>query len=92
MPRDRFRLLQGEELIRIYRPPGASSVKAFCSNCGSGLFGNRWPEGDEISVRLSALDTDAVALDDHTWVGSKASWDQLPDDGLPRYDAGPPAA
>ena len=92
VPRDRFRLLQGEDLIRVYRPAGGRSVKAFCSVCGSSLFGNQWPEGDEVSVRLSALDAGTVALDYHSWVGSKASWDQLPDDGLPRYDAGPPSS
>jgi hypothetical protein len=90
--RGRLRLLQGEELISVYRPGGGRSVKAFCSVCGSSLFGNQWPDGDEISVRLSALDDDAaVALDYHSWVGSKAAWDQLPDDGLPRFEASPPS-
>ncbi len=89
--RERFRLLQGEELIRVYKPEGGRSVKAFCAVCGSSLFGNQWPHGDEISVRLSTLDDDAqMTLDYHSWVAAKASWDQLPDDGLPRYDTGPP--
>ena len=92
VPRERFRLLQGEELLRVYRPGAGTAVKAFCSVCGSSLFGNQWPEGEEISVRLGSLDGDeVVALDYHSWVGSKASWDQLPDDGLPRYEAGPPS-
>jgi hypothetical protein len=92
VPRERFRLLQGEELVRVFRPAGGQAVKAFCSVCGSSLFGNRWPEGEEISVRLGALDDDSVvALDYHSWVGSKAAWERLPDDGLPRYDAGPPS-
>ena len=88
--RERFRLLRGEELIRVYKPPGGRSVKAFCSVCGSSLFGNQWPRGEEISIRLGALDDAHVTLDSHSWVGSKASWDQLPDDGLPRYEAAPP--
>ena len=65
-------------------------MKAFCSVCGSSLFGHRWPEGEEISIRLGALDGDAVTLDYHSWVDSKAAWDKLPDDGLPRYAEGPP--
>jgi hypothetical protein len=90
--RDRFRLLRGEELIRVYRPAGGTAVKAFCSVCGSSLFGHQWPDGDEISVRLGALDDDNVTLDYHSWVGSKAAWDQLPTDGLPRHDGTPPNA
>ena len=90
MPRERFRLLGGEELIRVYRPDGGTSVKAFCCVCGSSLFGNQWPDGEEISVRLGALDVDDIPLDYHSWVGSKAKWDQLPEDGLPRFEAGPP--
>jgi hypothetical protein len=88
--RERFRLLQGEELIRVYRPDGGMAVKAFCTVCGSSLFGHQWPEGEEVSIRLGALYDDAVTLDYHSWVDSKAAWDQLPEDGLPRYGAGPP--
>ena len=90
--RERFRLLQGGELIRVYRPPEGVAVKAFCSVCGSSLFGHQWPEGDEISVRLGVLDDSRViAPSYHSWVASKAAWDTLPDDGLAHYPQGPPA-
>ncbi len=89
--RERFRLLSGADLIRVYRPADGTAVKAFCSVCGSSLFGNQWPDGDEISVRLGTLDDDtAVGLDYHSWVGSKAAWDQLPEDNLPRHEQAPP--
>src|SRR5437016_12825103 len=42
--RERFRLPQGEELIKVYGK-GEDAVKAFCSNCGSSLFGGDWPDG-----------------------------------------------
>jgi hypothetical protein len=42
VPMSQARLLQGEELIRVYEPPGGR-VKAFCSQCGSSLFGGAWP-------------------------------------------------
>jgi hypothetical protein len=92
VPRERFRLLAGEELIRVYDPGGA--LKAFCVNCGSSLFGGQWPEGERISVRLGALDGDPqVRPSRHSYVDSRAPWDELPDDGLPRYpDAPPPNA
>ena len=85
--RDRFRLLAGGELLRTYRPDGGKA-KVFCSVCGSSLFGGDWPGGDEVSVRLGALDGDpAIRPQYHAFVASRAPWDELPDDGLPRFDA-----
>ena len=56
VPREGFRLLAGEDLLRVYRPAGA--VKVFCTVCGSSLFGGSWPDGDLITVRFGALDDD----------------------------------
>jgi hypothetical protein len=88
VPREGFRLVAGEELIRVYRPEGGR-VKAFCKICGSSLFGAEWPDGDEISIRLGAIDGDpGIRPQFHTFVESMAPWDELPDDGLPRYPEG----
>ncbi len=93
LPRDRFRLLAGEDLLRVYRPEDDGAVKAFCSVCGSSLFGARWPEGDEISIRLGSLDGDpGITPQYHSFVADKAAWHDLPADGLPRYEGPPPAA
>ena len=90
--REHFRLLQGEELIRVFRPENGA-VKAFCSVCGASLFGGSWPEGQEVSVRFGALEGDPGTHPQyHTFVGSKASWDILPEDGLPRFEAANPEA
>ena len=90
VPRERFRLLSGEELIRVYRPEGGK-VKGFCSVCGASLFGHEWPVGDEISIRLGSLDADPqIQPEYHTYVESRAPWDELADDGLPRYAEGKP--
>jgi hypothetical protein len=90
--REQFRLLQGEELLRVYRPPEGTAVKAFCSVCGSSLFGAHWPEGDEVSIRLGSLDDDPqIRPMYHSFTGSRAPWDDLPDDGLPRYERAPPS-
>lgn len=88
--RDRFRLLRGSELVRSFRPPGGK-VKAFCVVCGSSLFGGDWPDGAEVSIRFGSLDGDpSIRPDYHTFVGSAAPWDVLPDDGLPRYAGAKP--
>jgi hypothetical protein len=84
--RDRFRLLAGEELLRVYTPADRAALKVFCSVCGSSLFGGHWPDGDEVSVRLGALDGDPeIRPQYHSFVDSRAPWDVLPEDGLPRY-------
>lgn len=88
--RERFRLLAGQELIRVWHPEDGGAAKAFCSVCGSSLFGGDWPDGDEVSVRLGSLDGDpGIRPQYHSFVDSRAPWDELPDDGLPRYAARP---
>ncbi|MBD0317263.1 MAG: GFA family protein [Thermoleophilia bacterium] len=90
--RERFRLLRGEELLLVFRPEGGAA-KAFCSLCGSSLFGGTWPDGPEVSVRFGALDGDpGIRPGYHSFVASKASWDELPDDGLPGFPAANPDA
>ena len=90
--RDGFRLVQGEELIRVYRP-AAGMTKAFCSVCGSSLFGGTWPDGPEVSVRFGALDGDpAIRPQCHSHTASAAPWDEIPADGLPRHPGPAPSA
>jgi hypothetical protein len=93
VPREGFRLLAGEDLIRVYRPNDGGRVKAFCATCGSSLFGAEWPDGDEISIRIGAIDGDpGIRPQFHTYIDSRAPWDELPNDGLPRYSEGHPDA
>ena len=90
--KDAFRLLQGEELLRRYEPEPGAAVKVFCTVCGSSLFGGHWPDGPEVSIRLGSLEDDPqIRPQYHSFVGSRAGWDELPDDGLPRYDGPPPS-
>jgi hypothetical protein len=90
VPREQFTLVSGEELISRYEPEDGA-VRAFCSVCGSSLFGRRWPEGDEIAIRLGTLDDDPeIRPEFRTFVDSRAPWAELPDDGLPHYSEGHP--
>jgi hypothetical protein len=85
---DEVNILAGEELLRTYQPE-EGSAKTFCSVCGSNLFGGGWPESDQASVRLSAIDSPLEGRPKkHLYVRSVASWETLPDDGLERVDAG----
>lgn len=83
--REDFHLLFGEESLRVYRPGEGAAVKAFCGACGSSLFGGTWPEGPEVSIRLGSVDGDpGIRPQYHTFVGSRAVWDEIADD-LPQY-------
>ena len=85
VPKDRFRLVQGEELIRVYKPNGGK-VKAVCSACGSSLFSGDWPYGDGVSIRLGSFDDDpGIRPSAHVFLDSAAPWFEVPDDGLSRH-------
>lgn len=87
--REDFRLVSGEESVRVYRPDDGA-VKAFCVACGSSLFGGTWPDGREVSIRLGSVDGDpGIRPEVHTFVGSRAPWDEITDD-LPQYCEGLP--
>lgn len=90
VPREAFRLLAGADLIRVYRP-GEGMVKAFCSACGSSLFGGRWPDGREVSIRLGTLDDDpGIRPQFHNFCADAPAWLPVPDDGLERHAAAKP--
>ena len=82
-------VLEGRELIETYQPE-EGSAKSFCRRCGSNLFGGGWPESEQASVRLSAIDSGLEQKPRaHLFVRSLAAWETLPDDGLPRYEVRP---
>lgn len=77
---------QGRELLTTYQPDEGSK-KTFCSICGSNLFGGGWPDSEEASVRLSAIDEGLEGRPvSHNYVRSVAPWETLPDDGLPLFE------
>jgi hypothetical protein len=90
--REQVRLLAGEELLTVYEPAPGAARKVFCGHCGSSVFGGFWPDGDDVSIRFGSLDGDPqIKPQYHSYVDSRAPWDELPDDGLPRYPQAPPA-
>jgi hypothetical protein len=45
-----------------------------------------------VSVRLGAFDSDpGIRPQQRQFVAYAASWEEIPDDGLPRYDERPPS-
>jgi hypothetical protein len=82
-----FRLLEGEELLRVWQADAEAGPKVFCVRCGATLFGGDWPDGPAIKVRFGALDADPRSRPvRRIHVASAAPWLPVPDDALERYD------
>jgi len=85
-----LRVLSGEELIRSY-VPDQGFAKVFCSACGSALWSRHPQDSEFISVRLGAFDDDpGIRPEYRQFVAYAAPWEDIPDDGLPRYPEGRP--
>jgi hypothetical protein len=84
--REDFRLLAGKNLLGVYRPSDSRLAALFCRTCGSTLFRGEWPDGPTFGIRLGTLDGDpGIRPQYHMFVESRAPWEELPDDQLPRY-------
>jgi hypothetical protein len=57
--------------------------------CGSAVFSRGAGDPPAIGVRLGAIDGDpGIAPQWRQYVAYAASWEEIPDDGLPRYPQG----
>jgi hypothetical protein len=80
-----FRIVQGEELLAAWEPSDGWA-KLFCSRCGSSVMARNPADPDEVSVRLGVFDGDpGVRPQSRQFVAYAASWEPVPDDGLPRF-------
>ena len=85
-----LRVVSGDELIRTY-VPDEGFAKVFCSACGSALWSRHPDDSDFISIRLGAFDEDpGIRPEYRQFVAYAAAWEDIPDDGLPRYPEGRP--
>lgn len=81
-----LRVTAGRESVKSWEPEGGFG-KLFCAECGSALFGSP-PASDEITlVRLGVIDGDpGIRPQGRQMVAYAASWESIPDDGLPCFD------
>lgn len=77
---EKLRILSGHELIKEYESsPG--NRRAFCSKCGSPLYGTFADIPSVRRVRLGSLDSAERAKSvAHIWTGSKSDWFEITDD------------
>ena len=89
MEPDEFTWVSGEGLLTTYESKDGEGLQ-FCQICGSTLCGTF--KGQIQGVTLGCTDGDpGIRLGMHIFVGEKASWETLPDDGIPQYEESPPA-
>jgi hypothetical protein len=80
-----FRVVEGEDRMRAWKPESGAQ-KWFCGDCGSALFSRSPGDPDQVGVRLGAFDADPeIRLGWRQFVAYAAVWEEIPDDGLPRY-------
>jgi hypothetical protein len=82
-----FTLSRGAHLIREFESsPG--KLRAFCSSCGSPIYGRLQAEPERLNIRLGTLDQDPGRRPlAHVWVSSRAPWYTITDD-LPQFATG----
>jgi hypothetical protein len=80
-----FRIFEGEDRLRAWHPETGMD-KYFCGHCGSALFSAPGRDFEQVGVRFGALDRDPGIRPGHRqYVAYAAAWEEIPDDGLPRY-------
>jgi hypothetical protein len=80
-----LRIVSGKELLGSYDPPDGFS-KVFCSACGGALWAQHPTDREVVSVRLGTFDDDpGIRPSYRQFVAYAATWEEIPDDGLPRH-------
>ena len=75
-------------VVRAFRPPDGWA-KLFCPECGSALFSQSQADPAQMTVRMSAFDSDpGIRPQVRYHVATAAVWEPIPDDGLPRHEGG----
>ena len=81
-----FRILQGENVLGCYEE-AQGQKKYFCRHCASPIMSKNSAFPNQVRVRLGTIESDISERPEaHIFVSSKANWDEIPEDGLPRYD------
>lgn len=82
-----FKWLSGENFLASYESRNGAGLQ-FCGTCGSTLCGTF--KGKVHGVTLGCVDGDPdVTLERHIFVGSKATWETIPE-GVSQYEEFPP--
>ena len=76
-----FRWVRGEELIKTWHKPEHDWQTSFCQNCGSTLPGVNDESRMYVPAGLITEGDENLKVAHHIWVDSKATWDEIGDNG-----------
>jgi hypothetical protein len=80
-----FHITSGDDRLKFWKPEDGGK-KWFCGDCGSSIYGDNPSHPDSIGVRMGTFDADpGIRPSTRAFVASAAPWEDLPDDGLPRF-------
>lgn len=81
VPNEAFRWTSGQEHITQWTKPGSAWETWFCRICGSRVPGRNDLARMFVPAGLLPSEAGALRVIHHIWVGSKAGWDVIGDDG-----------
>lgn len=84
---DRFRWTAGEDLVTAWTKPNSNWDTWFCRACGSKVPGRNDPERMFVPAGLLPGQGIGLTVRHHIWVGSKAEWDEIGDQGKQHDEA-----
>ncbi|NKB90558.1 MAG: GFA family protein [Acidobacteria bacterium] len=78
---DDFRWVDGQQQVATWTKPDTDWQVWFCRTCGSPVPGEN--DSTRMFVPAGSITQGGAALEvrHHMWVGSKATWDEIGDDG-----------
>ena len=87
---DDFHLVQGAAALSYYAEADGRG-KYSCRHCASPIMSKNEAYPGQVRIRLGTIESDIIERPSaHIFVTSKANWDVIPDDGLPRYEGHEP--
>jgi hypothetical protein len=87
LSKEDFRWLSGEENISTWRKPGHDWQIWFCNVCGSQVPGRNDDSTMFVPAGLLSEGDEDLKVIHHTWVESKAAWDEIGDSGQQHSEA-----
>ncbi|MCW8880489.1 MAG: GFA family protein [Kangiellaceae bacterium] len=84
--KENFQWTKGEEFLANWQKPNHDWENSFCKNCGSLLPAKDSDTHIYIPVGTLTSGDGDLRVAHHIWVGSKANWEEIGDDGKLHYE------
>ena len=86
VPNAAFHWLRGQDATKTWSKPDADWQSHFFETCGSAVPGANDPEHIFVPAGLLNTEIDTLKVKAHIFVGSKAAWDEIGDDGVQYWE------